>query len=85
MNPLTSLLRIIRPAGMLAPAGTPAAVLKRLHTEVAKIVGLPEFRERLAALNYELTGTTPEQFARLIATDTAKWAKAVKATNFKVQ
>lgn len=72
-------------AGMLAPAGTPAAVLKRLHTEIAKIVALPEFRKRLAALNHEPAGTTPEQFAQLIATDTAKWAKAVKATNFKVQ
>ncbi|WP_238530122.1 tripartite tricarboxylate transporter substrate binding protein [Alicycliphilus denitrificans] len=72
-------------AGMLAPAGTPAPVLKRLHDEVAKIVALPEFRDRLAALNYEPAGSTPEQFSQLIATDTAKWAKAVKATNFKVQ
>ncbi|MES2248081.1 MAG: tripartite tricarboxylate transporter substrate binding protein [Pseudomonadota bacterium] len=72
-------------AGMLAPAGTPAPVVNRLHAEIAKIVALPDFRERLATLNYEPAGTTPEQFAQLIATDTAKWAKAVKATNFKVQ
>lgn len=72
-------------AGMLAPAGTPAPVIKRLHAEITKIVALPDFRERLAALNYEPAGTTPEQFAQLIVADTAKWAKAVKATNFKVQ
>src|SRR5690606_347179 len=49
-------------AGMLAPAGTPAPVVNRLHAEIAKIVALPDFRERLATLNYEPAGTTPEQF-----------------------
>ncbi|WP_409450619.1 tripartite tricarboxylate transporter substrate binding protein [Aquabacterium sp. J223] len=72
-------------AGMLAPAGTPAPVIRRLHAEITKIVATPDFRERLAALNYEPAGTTPEQFMQLIVADTAKWAKAVKATNFKVQ
>jgi tripartite-type tricarboxylate transporter receptor subunit TctC len=72
-------------AGLMAPTGTPAAIIKRLHAEVTKIVAMPDVRERLATLNYEPVGSTPEQFSRLIAADTAKWAKAVKATNFKVE
>lgn len=72
-------------AGLLAPTGTPKPVIARLHEEIRKIVAMPDVKERLAALNYEPVGNTPEQFAALLVTETAQWAKVVKETNFKIE
>ncbi len=71
--------------GILAPAGTPKEIVNRLQAEIAKIVAMPDVKERLAGLNYESVGSTPEQFTAIIATEIAKWAKVVKETNFKVE
>ncbi|MDR0274467.1 MAG: tripartite tricarboxylate transporter substrate binding protein [Burkholderiaceae bacterium] len=72
-------------AALLAPAGTPPAIVQRLHTEIAKIVALPEVREQLARIDYEPIGGTPEQLATLIADDTARWRKIVKDTKFMAE
>lgn len=72
-------------AGLLAPTGTPKPVIARLHEEIRKIVAMPDVKERLASLNYEPVGNTPEQFAALLVTETAQWAKVVKETNFKIE
>lgn len=72
-------------AGLLAPTGTPKPVIARLHEEIRKIVAMPDVKERLASLNYEPVGNTPEQFAALMVTETAQWAKVVKETNFKIE
>jgi tripartite-type tricarboxylate transporter receptor subunit TctC len=66
--------------GLLAPAGTPRAVVGRLHGEVAKILG-GETRERLAALGFEPAGTTPGEFAAYIKSEIVKWAKVIKDAN----
>ncbi|MCW5656896.1 MAG: tripartite tricarboxylate transporter substrate binding protein [Burkholderiaceae bacterium] len=68
---------------MLAPAGTPAEIVTRLSTEVARIVALPDVRERLAALNYEPIGSSPAQLAATIDADLAKWRRIVRETNYK--
>ncbi len=70
-------------AGLLAPAGTPKEIVTRLNKEVTRIVSLPEIREKLAAIDYDVVGSTPEQFAATIAQDTARWKKIVKETNYK--
>ncbi|MDR1967297.1 MAG: tripartite tricarboxylate transporter substrate binding protein, partial [Burkholderiaceae bacterium] len=70
-------------AALLAPAGTPPAIVQRLQTETARIVALPEVREQLAHIDYEPIGSTPEQLAATITEDTARWRKLVKDTNFK--
>lgn len=72
-------------AGLLAPAGTPGEIVSRLNEEIVRIVTLPEIKARLAAVDYEAVGSTPEQFAATIAEDTARWAKLVKETNFKLK
>jgi tripartite-type tricarboxylate transporter receptor subunit TctC len=72
-------------AGLLTPTGTPKPVIARLHEEIRKIVAMPDVKERLASLNYEPVGNTPEQFAALMVTETAQWAKVVKETNFKIE
>lgn len=70
-------------AGLLAPAGTPAPIVQRLNAEVLKILALPEVREQLAKIDYEPVGSTPEQFAKVIAEDAERWARLVKERNFQ--
>jgi tripartite-type tricarboxylate transporter receptor subunit TctC len=70
-------------AGLLAPAGTPPAVIRRLQDETIRVINLPEVRERLAALGVDPMSSTPEEFTRLIAADIAKWTAVAKASNIK--
>jgi len=70
-------------AGLLAPAGTPKEIVERLNQEIVRIVAEPEIKARLAAIDYEAVGSTPEQFAAVIADDAARWARLVKDTNYK--
>jgi tripartite-type tricarboxylate transporter receptor subunit TctC len=72
-------------AGFVAPAGTPAPVVRKLQDEVMRIVGLPDVRERLRALEAEPVGSTSDEFARIIAAETAQWASIAKANNIKVE
>lgn len=68
--------------GLLAPAGTPRAVVGRLHGEVVKILG-GETRERLGALGFEPVGTTPGEFAAYIKSEIVKWAKVITDANIR--
>lgn len=70
--------------GVFAPAKTPRPIVDLLQREMIRIAGLPEVRERLASLSYDPVGSSSEQFAAQIVADTARWAKTVKDTNFKV-
>ncbi len=70
--------------GALAPAGTPAAVINRLHAEISKIVQLPDIKERWAVLGAETVHNTPEQFAAFLKADLGKWAKVVRDSGAKI-
>lgn len=70
--------------GILAPAGTPTAVINRLHPEISKIVQLPEIKERWAVLGAEPLHNTPEQFAAFLKADLGKWAKVVRDSGAKI-
>lgn len=70
--------------GILAPAGTPAPALSRLHGEIVKVVQLPDVKDALAKQGAEPTSSTPEQFAAYIASELAKWAGVVKAAGVKI-
>jgi tripartite-type tricarboxylate transporter receptor subunit TctC len=70
--------------GLLAPAGTPMDVVNRVQQETAKALASPGLKERLAAQGAIPSGNTPAEFAKLIADETAKWAKVVKASGAKV-
>ncbi len=76
-------IEIVLWSGLLAPAGTPAAIVRKLQDEVARVVRLPEIRERLAGLAVDPVGNTSEEFARIIAADIAKWTAVAKAANIK--
>ena len=69
--------------GLLAPAGTSPAVIRRLQEEVARVLNLPDVRERIVALGIDPVASTPEEFSRVIAADIAKWTAVAKAANIK--
>jgi tripartite-type tricarboxylate transporter receptor subunit TctC len=69
--------------GFLAPAATPSAIVKRLQQEVARVVKLPEIKERLDQMAIVPSGNTPEEFRQIIARDIAKWTAVAKAANIK--
>ena len=64
--------------GLLAPAGTPAAIIERLHRETTVVLLSPEIKKRFDAEGADVVRKGPEEFGRLIAAETAKWAKVVK-------
>lgn len=71
--------------GVLAPAGTPREIVAKLQQEIARILNMPDIRERLLVSGSEPVGSTPEQFGDYIRTEIAKWAKVVKATGMELQ
>ncbi|MDA0276016.1 MAG: tripartite tricarboxylate transporter substrate-binding protein [Proteobacteria bacterium] len=68
-----------------APAGTPAAIVARVQSEVVASLAAPDLRERFSQVGAEAVGSTPQQFTDRILADTAKWAKLIKAANVKLQ
>ena len=71
--------------GMLAPAGTPRAVVDKINAEIVRVLQLPEVRERLAAEAFELPADTPDQFAAIIRAEMSRWAKLVKETGARIE
>ncbi len=70
--------------GVLAPAGTPPAIVAKLNAEIAKWLATPEAQEKLSAQGANIASGTPEDFAKHIAGETTKWAKVVKESGAKV-
>ncbi len=70
--------------GLLAPAATPRALITQLQTSTVKAMNTPETRNLLLASGVELIGSTPEEFTRLIKSESARWDKVVKAGNIKL-
>ncbi|MBI3068298.1 MAG: tripartite tricarboxylate transporter substrate binding protein [Betaproteobacteria bacterium] len=64
--------------GLFLPAGSPKAALGKLHAEVARILNLPDMKDRLAADGAVVVASTPEQFAAFLKQEMAKFAKVVK-------
>jgi tripartite-type tricarboxylate transporter receptor subunit TctC len=71
--------------GVLAPAGTPAAVIERLNRELNAALQQPDLRERLSGLGLESGGGTPAEFQKLIATDTQRYGDAIRRMGIKVE
>jgi tripartite-type tricarboxylate transporter receptor subunit TctC len=64
--------------GLLAPARTPRPIVDKLHAEVVRIMKLPEAKERLGSVGFEIVASSPEEFAKLIRDEIPKWTKVVR-------
>jgi tripartite-type tricarboxylate transporter receptor subunit TctC len=71
--------------GLLAPKGTPAAVVGKIADEIGRIAAEPQFAASLLKLGAVAVSNTPEEFARFIAADYAKWQRVVKAAGIKTE
>ncbi len=65
-------------AGVLAPAGTPPAVIKRVADEVAAIVKLPDVKQKFDEMGTIPVGSTPAEFESFIGSETVKWGKVIR-------
>lgn len=71
--------------GIIAPRGTPASVVERVHREIAAMVKKPAVAERLGALGIEPEGNTPREFAAQVKSEIAKWGRVIKAAGVPVE
>jgi len=70
--------------GMLGPANMPRDIVAKIHADVTRILGAPEFREQnITKLGLETVAISPDQFAQLIRADLERWGKLVRATGAK--
>jgi len=71
--------------GILAPAGTTRDIVGKLQAEIARILVLPEVKDRLAADGADAVGSRPDEFAAYIRAELAKWGKVVKTGGIKLE
>jgi tripartite-type tricarboxylate transporter receptor subunit TctC len=70
--------------GISAPARTPAAIIARLHAEIAKAIHGPAATERLVAIGLKPSGNSPEEFTQFVTAEVAQWDKVAKSANITV-
>jgi tripartite-type tricarboxylate transporter receptor subunit TctC len=71
--------------GFVGPARLPADIVRRLNTEIVAAVAQPDVKERLASQGVDARSSTPEEFARLIASDLQRWGKVVARAGVKAE
>jgi tripartite-type tricarboxylate transporter receptor subunit TctC len=71
--------------GLLAPAGTPPQIVKKLNAEVRRILALPDIQAQLAAQGTEVRADTPESLGKFMRSEIARWAKVVQQSGVKVE
>ena len=69
--------------GLFLPAKTPPATVQALYREAARIIALPEVRERLVATGHDVIGSTPEQFGEKVRRDAEKYRKIILESNMQ--
>lgn len=70
--------------GVMAPAGTPASIVARLNKDINTVLQQPETREKLISLGLEAGGGGPEEFQKLLDTDTLRYGEAIRRMGLKV-
>lgn len=71
--------------GLLAPAGTPPAILERINLEVNKMIGTPEFRDRLVKAGADPVGGSIDDFKQRLKSETDRWGRIIKTADVKVE
>jgi tripartite-type tricarboxylate transporter receptor subunit TctC len=69
----------------MVPAKTPPAIVNRLSQEIARVLRLPDVRERLLSQGIEPVSNTPEEFTAYVRSEMAKWARVVKASGARAE
>jgi tripartite-type tricarboxylate transporter receptor subunit TctC len=69
--------------GVLVPAGTPQAIIALLHSEIARIIAVPDMKERLATLGFEPVVSAPQEFGAQISAEIERWGNVIRAANIK--
>jgi tripartite-type tricarboxylate transporter receptor subunit TctC len=69
--------------GVLLPAGTPKAIVTKIHGDIVRLLAQPDVKERVAGLGFDIVANTPEQFAAQIRTEIDKWGKVIRAAGIK--
>jgi tripartite-type tricarboxylate transporter receptor subunit TctC len=72
-------------SGLLAPAGTPAPIVKRVQEEVARIMALPDVQERMAKLDIKAIGSSSAEMAKTISQEIQMWTQVAKDNNIKAE
>lgn len=72
-------------AALIAPAGTPPAIVNKLQAEVARIVHEPEFEAKMTAMGLQVVGDTPAEFAAYMKQESAKFGALIRAANIKAE
>jgi tripartite-type tricarboxylate transporter receptor subunit TctC len=70
--------------GVFGPAGIPPEIVKRLNTEIVKIINAPDVQKKLVELGAEPVANSPEEFAAFVKTEVVKWGDVVKKSGAKV-
>jgi tripartite-type tricarboxylate transporter receptor subunit TctC len=70
-------------AGIFAPPGTPPEIVKKLETEINRVVKLPEVAAPMASIQVTPTGSTSEELGKVLAADLARWSDVAKKANIK--
>ena len=71
--------------GVGAPTGTPAEIVNKLNNEINAALADPQLKARLADLGGTVIAGSPSDFGRLIADETEKWGKVIRAANIKAE
>jgi len=71
--------------GVHVPAATPRAIAGKLNTELLRTIALPDVKEKMFGLGMDVAGGTPEEFAALVKSDIAKWAKVIRNAGIKAE
>jgi len=69
--------------GFMAPAGTPKPIIEKISKDIARIIAIPDVRDRILAQASEPISNTPEQYRAFIAQETKKWSEVIKQANIK--
>ena len=69
--------------GFVGPARLPREIVQRLNAEIVAALGLPDVREKLASQGVDAKPSTPDEFARLLASDAARWAAVVRRLDIR--
>jgi tripartite-type tricarboxylate transporter receptor subunit TctC len=69
---------------ILAPAGTPAHIVKKLNAELARVLKLPDIKDRLVSQGLDPVGDTPEEFGRFMRAEITKWRDVIKTAGIVV-